>query len=39
MYEGRLLVVAYHYRSEDEIRVISARLAQSHERRIYEAKP
>jgi uncharacterized protein len=34
---GRLLVVVYHYRSEDEIRVISARLAQSHERRIYEA--
>ena len=36
---GRLLVVAYHYRSEDEIRVISARLAQPHERRIYEATP
>jgi hypothetical protein len=36
---GRLLIVAYHYRSEDEIRVISARLAQPHERRIYEATP
>lgn len=33
---GRLLVVAYHYRGEDEIRVISARHAESHERRIYE---
>jgi len=33
---GRLLVVAYHYRSEDEIRVISARPAEPHERRVYE---
>lgn len=33
---GRLLVVAYHYRGEDEIRVISARPAQPHERRTYE---
>ncbi|MDR1229024.1 MAG: BrnT family toxin [Azoarcus sp.] len=31
----RLLVVAYTYRGED-IRVISARRAQPHERRIYE---
>ena len=36
---GRLLVVAYHYRSEDEIRVISARLGKPHERRAYEGKP
>lgn len=33
---GRVLVVAYHYRGEDEIRVISARLAEPHERRTYE---
>jgi len=33
---ARLLVVAYHYRGEDEIRVISARLAESHEQRIYQ---
>jgi uncharacterized DUF497 family protein len=33
---GRLLVVAYTYRGEDEIRVFSARLAQPHERRAYE---
>lgn len=32
---GRLLVVTYHYRSED-IRVISARQAEPHERRAYE---
>jgi uncharacterized DUF497 family protein len=32
---ARLLVVAYTYRGED-IRVISARRAQPHERRIYE---
>ena len=34
---GRLLLVVYHYRSEDEIRVISARTAEPHERRVYEA--
>lgn len=33
---GRLLVVAYHYRGDDEIRVISARLAEPHERRAYQ---
>jgi uncharacterized DUF497 family protein len=33
---GRLLVVVYTYRGEDEVRVISARFAQPHERRIYE---
>lgn len=33
---GRVLVVAYHYRSEDEIRIISARRAEPHERRTYE---
>ncbi|TAN70581.1 MAG: hypothetical protein EPN17_04720 [Methylobacter sp.] len=33
---GRLLVVAYHYRGEDEIRVISARLAGSNEQRAYQ---
>ena len=33
---GRLLVVAYHYRGEDDIRVISARLAEPHERRSYQ---
>ena len=33
---GRLLVVAYYYRGEDEIRVISARFAESHERRTYQ---
>ena len=31
---GRLLAVSYHYRNED-IRVISARLAEPHERRAY----
>jgi uncharacterized DUF497 family protein len=36
---GRLLVVAYHYRNEYEIRVISARLADPQERRTYEGKP
>ncbi|MDD5084212.1 MAG: BrnT family toxin [Candidatus Moranbacteria bacterium] len=33
---GRLLVVAYHYRSEEEIRVISARKAEPHEQRTYQ---
>jgi uncharacterized DUF497 family protein len=33
---GQLLVVAYHYRGGDEIRVISARYAEPHERRTYE---
>jgi uncharacterized DUF497 family protein len=33
---GRLLVVAYTYRGRDEIRVISARFAEPHERRYYE---
>lgn len=33
---GRLLVVAYHYLGEDEIRVISARFAEPHERRAYQ---
>jgi uncharacterized DUF497 family protein len=33
---GRLLVVAYCYRGEDEIRVFSARHALPHERRVYE---
>jgi uncharacterized DUF497 family protein len=33
---GRLLVVVYTYRGEDEIRVISARRAEPHERRYYE---
>jgi uncharacterized DUF497 family protein len=33
---GRLLVVAYHYRGEDEIRVISARFAEPQERRAYQ---
>jgi len=33
---GRLLVVAYHYRGENEIRVISARPAEPHERRTYQ---
>ena len=33
---GRLLVVVYHYRGRDEIRVISARLAEPHERRAYQ---
>jgi uncharacterized DUF497 family protein len=32
---SRVIVVAYHYRGEDEIRVISARLAEPHERRAY----
>jgi len=32
---GRLLVVAYHYRGENEIRLISARPAEPHERRTY----
>jgi uncharacterized DUF497 family protein len=35
---GRLLVVAYTYRGEDEIRVFSARLAEPHERRAYEGR-
>ncbi len=33
---GRLLVVVYHYRSEDEIRIISARLAEPREQRAYQ---
>ena len=33
---GRLLVVVYHYRDEDEIRGISARPAEPHERREYQ---
>ncbi|GHT82355.1 hypothetical protein AGMMS49960_00650 [Betaproteobacteria bacterium] len=33
---GRVLVVAYTYRGEDEIRVFSARPAEPHERRTYE---
>lgn len=33
---GRLVVVAYCYRGEDEIRVFSARHAEPHERRVYE---
>jgi uncharacterized DUF497 family protein len=33
---GRLLVVVYTYRGENEIRVISARRAEPHERRCYE---
>jgi len=33
---SRLLVVAYHYWGEDEIRIISARYAQPHELRTYE---
>ena len=33
---GRLVVVVYTYRGEDEIRVISSRLAQPHEHRDYE---
>jgi uncharacterized DUF497 family protein len=33
---GRLLVVAYCYRGEDEIRLFSARHAEPHERRVYE---
>jgi uncharacterized DUF497 family protein len=33
---GRVLVVAYHYRGKDEIRIISARLAEPHERKTYE---
>ena len=33
---GRLLIVAYTYRGEDEIRVFSARHAQALERRAYE---
>jgi uncharacterized DUF497 family protein len=33
---GRLLVVAYCYRGEDEIRVFSARHVEPHERRVYE---
>jgi len=36
---GRLLVVAYTYRGEDEIRVFSARFAEPRERRIYEDEP
>jgi uncharacterized DUF497 family protein len=33
---GRLLVVVYHYRGDEEIRLISARYAEPNERRIYE---
>lgn len=33
---GRLLVVAYCYRGDEEIRVFSARHAEPHERRVYE---
>ncbi|MDR3214595.1 MAG: BrnT family toxin [Azoarcus sp.] len=33
---GRLLVVAYVWRGEAEIRVFSARRAEPHERRLYE---
>lgn len=33
---GRILVVAYHYRDEIELRVISARHASRRERRRYE---
>lgn len=33
---GRILRVTYHYRGEDEIRVISARLADPQLRRTYE---
>jgi uncharacterized DUF497 family protein len=32
---GRLLVVAYHYRDEDQIRVISARHAEPREQKAY----
>ncbi|WP_420825822.1 BrnT family toxin [Thiocystis violacea] len=32
----RLIVVAYHYRGEDEIRLISACLTEPHERRAYQ---
>ena len=34
----RLLVVAYTWRGEDEIRVFSARAAEPHERRDYEER-
>ncbi|MEI6336324.1 MAG: BrnT family toxin [Methylococcaceae bacterium] len=33
---GYLLVVTYHYRGENDIRIISARHAEPHERRTYE---
>ena len=33
---GRLLVVAYTYQGQDQIRVISARHAEPHERQCYE---
>jgi uncharacterized DUF497 family protein len=33
---GRVLVVAYTYRADDAIRVISARIASSRERKLYE---
>jgi len=33
---GRLPVVVYHYRSEEEIRIISARLAEPREQRAYQ---
>lgn len=33
---GRALVVTYCYRGKSELRVISARLAEPHERRAYE---
>ena len=35
---GRVLVVVYAYAEKDEIRLISARRANPHERRIYEEK-
>jgi uncharacterized DUF497 family protein len=35
---GRVLVVVYAYAGKDEIRLISARKATSHERRLYEEK-
>lgn len=35
---GRVLVVVYAYVEKDEIRLISARKASPHERRIYEEK-
>ncbi|MNP74830.1 hypothetical protein D3C76_1717690 [compost metagenome] len=33
--KGRLLVVAYTYREPNFVRIISARLATKHERRLY----
>ena len=35
---GRVLVVIYAYAEKDEIRLVSARKASPHERRIYEEK-